>query len=112
VLYLQPIKHYSVMNKIVSLLKQAWAWLDGKKTNIGAAIATFIGLIQGFNAVVLIGIWHCAGIPDLSQICLTLGWAAALFGGTGLIHQAAKNMPSNNNTTSDQLKDKDGSIIK
>lgn len=77
-------------------LLQLWNYLDGKKTKISAAIATFVGLISAFNSVVIIGYWHMTGIPDMDPICLTLLWVAGVFGGTGLVHAYAKSQATTN----------------
>jgi hypothetical protein len=79
------------MKTIKAFLLSVWNALDGYKTKISAGISTFIFVLNGCNTEVLIGYWHLPGIPYLVPISQTLGWIAALFGGTGLVHGIAKS---------------------
>lgn len=70
---------------MLNFLISAWAWLNGKKTAIGAAclfIATII-IPQLF-----ITTWHWTAFPQV--ITDTLMWVGGILTGTGLVHKAMK----------------------
>lgn len=66
-------------------MESIWNFLDGKKTAIGAGIATLMGITSALGLIW--GFDHFSWFPKVLE---TGDLAAGLFGGTGLIHKAIK----------------------
>lgn len=71
-------------------LSSLWAYFNGKKTVLAAAIFTITFFLTQFKTGVLINIWGLV-IPDyFDKTLLSLEWIASILGGAGLIHKVSK----------------------
>lgn len=81
---------------IITKLKTCWIWIDGNKTNIGAALLVTAAIIGFINTQILIKTWqlNIDWIPKIGDTFEELG---NLFAFIGLGHKGIKGLYAKKN---------------